>query len=210
MILYIYIYIGFCQFIYIYVYIQYIGFCQFLEITALWFAWLQTSQRQICFLGVLFYLPICKNIPCRLWNLVSANCLVQCICYLSSVYLSTQLPGCWEGTVLPDSPQLVYADVLVQVLREVLSGGGTVLMVAHNLKSVETADQIIFIENGEVMEEGTHSELMAKRGCYHHFYQNCNILQSRTAIWYWMFSKWTTIDEAMTHYCPVSHYEVGF
>lgn len=73
-------------------------------------------------------------------------------------------------------------DVLVQVLREVLSGGGTVLVVAHNLKAVETADQIIFIENGEVMEEGTHPELMAKRGRYHQYYQNCNILQSRTAI----------------------------
>lgn len=83
-------------------------------------------------------------------------------------------------------------------------------MVAHNLKSVETADQIIFIENGEVIEEGTHPELMAKRGCYHHFYQNCNILQSRTAIWCWMSTKWTAMDEAMTHYCPVSHYEVGF
>lgn len=68
------------------------------------------------------------------------------------------------------------------MLREVLSGGGTVLLVAHNLKSVETADHIIFIENGEVMDEGTHPELMAKKGFYHDFYQNCNVLQSRTAV----------------------------
>lgn len=74
---------------------------------------------------------------------------------------------------------------LVQVLREVLSGGGTVLLVAHNLKSVETADRIIFIENGEVVEEGTHPQLMAKRGRYYHSYQNCNVLQSRTSIWHW-------------------------
>lgn len=70
-----------------------------------------------------------------------------------------------------------------QVLQEVLSRGGTVLMVAHNLKSVVTADRIIFIEKGEVVEEGTHLELMALRGRYHHFYQNCNSLQSRPDAW---------------------------
>lgn len=59
-----------------------------------------------------------------------------------------------------------------QVLQKVLSAGGTVLVVAHNLKSVETADRIIFIRNGEVVEEGTHHELMAKRGRYNEFSQN--------------------------------------
>lgn len=40
-------------------------------------------------------------------------------------------------------------------------------MVAHQLKTVETADHIIFMEKGAVVEEGTHRELMAKRGRYH-------------------------------------------
>lgn len=101
------------------------------------------------------------------------------------------------------------------MLREVLSAGGTVLVVAHNLKAVETADQIIFIENGEVTEEGTHPKLMAKRGRYHQYYQNCNVLQSRTAIWCWMSTSkwiwWSTMDESLTQYYPASHYEiVGF
>lgn len=59
-----------------------------------------------------------------------------------------------------------------QVLQEVLSQGGTVLVVAHRLKTVEMAARIIFLENGEVMEEGTHTELLAKRGRYYDFSQS--------------------------------------
>ncbi|XP_037320468.2 antigen peptide transporter 2 [Pungitius pungitius] len=54
-----------------------------------------------------------------------------------------------------------------EVLQEVLARGGTVLVVAHQLKTVETADHIVFMEKGAVVEEGTHQELMAKRGRYH-------------------------------------------
>lgn len=61
-----------------------------------------------------------------------------------------------------------------QVLQEVLSRGGTVLVVAHRLKTVETAARIIFLENGEVMEEGTHAELLAKQGRYYDFSQSCD------------------------------------
>ncbi|CAG03009.1 unnamed protein product, partial [Tetraodon nigroviridis] len=68
--------------------------------------------------------------------------------------------------ILDETTSKVDADVWHAVLREVLSGGGAVLLVAHNLKSVTTADQIFFIENGEVKEEGTHAELMARGGCY--------------------------------------------
>lgn len=53
------------------------------------------------------------------------------------------------------------------VLREILSAGRTVLVVAHQLKTVEKADHIIFLENGEIIEEGTHQELMDKRGRYY-------------------------------------------
>lgn len=61
---------------------------------------------------------------------------------------------------------------VTQVLREVLTRGGTVLVVAHKLKTVEMAARIIFLENGQVMEEGTHTELLAKRGRYYDFSQS--------------------------------------
>uniref|UniRef100_A0A7N8YD64 Transporter associated with antigen processing, subunit type t, teleost specific n=1 Tax=Mastacembelus armatus TaxID=205130 RepID=A0A7N8YD64_9TELE len=53
------------------------------------------------------------------------------------------------------------------VLQEVLACGRTVLLVAHQLKTVEKADRIIFIEKGAVVEQGTHQELMDKRGRYY-------------------------------------------
>uniref|UniRef100_A0A3B4A504 Uncharacterized protein n=1 Tax=Periophthalmus magnuspinnatus TaxID=409849 RepID=A0A3B4A504_9GOBI len=43
----------------------------------------------------------------------------------------------------------------------------TVLVIAHHLKTVEKADCIIFLENGEIVEEGTHRKLMDKRGRYY-------------------------------------------
>ncbi|MCI4384397.1 hypothetical protein PGIGA_G00038210 [Pangasianodon gigas] len=55
-------------------------------------------------------------------------------------------------------------------VQEVLSGskGQTLLVVAHCLKTIERADHIVYIEDGMVMEQGTHEQLMAKRGRYFH------------------------------------------
>ncbi len=44
--------------------------------------------------------------------------------------------------------------------------GKTVVIVAHRLSTVKNADQIIVLEKGEVVETGTHRELVASRGAY--------------------------------------------
>jgi len=48
----------------------------------------------------------------------------------------------------------------------------TVLVVAHRLSTVRHADQIVVLENGEVLEVGTHKELTAKRGAYYQLVKN--------------------------------------
>jgi ATP-binding cassette subfamily B protein len=44
--------------------------------------------------------------------------------------------------------------------------GKTVVIVAHRLSTVQNADNIIVLDNGKIVEEGTHKELTAKRGAY--------------------------------------------
>ncbi|XP_068610290.1 antigen peptide transporter 2 [Brachionichthys hirsutus] len=74
--------------------------------------------------------------------------------------------------VLDETSGKLDVEVWHAVLQEVLSSGQTVIVVAHKLKTVEKAHRIILIENGEVVEEGTHQELLTKRGRYHQFSQN--------------------------------------
>jgi hypothetical protein len=47
-----------------------------------------------------------------------------------------------------------------------LSQGRTTVIVAHDLRSVERADQILYVEAGEIVERGTHAELMEQDATY--------------------------------------------
>ena len=48
----------------------------------------------------------------------------------------------------------------------------TVLIIAHRLSTVKNADQIVVLENGKVVEIGTHIELTDKRGKYFELVKN--------------------------------------
>ena len=58
-----------------------------------------------------------------------------------------------------------------QVARQLRGQGVTLLVVAHQLRTVEEADHIVFMEGGAIVEQGTHLELMASEGRYHRSYQ---------------------------------------
>jgi len=46
----------------------------------------------------------------------------------------------------------------------------TTFIIAHRLSTVRNADQIIVLEHGEIIEQGTHEELIIKGGRYHQLY----------------------------------------
>ncbi len=51
-----------------------------------------------------------------------------------------------------------------------LMAGRTSFVIAHRLSTIRNADQILVINHGEIVERGTHAELLAQRGFYHHLY----------------------------------------
>ena len=61
-------------------------------------------------------------------------------------------------------------ELLIQDSLEKMMNIGTMLMVAHRLSTIQHADKIIVLSHGEIVEEGNHLELLAKRGRYYDLY----------------------------------------
>jgi len=51
-----------------------------------------------------------------------------------------------------------------------LMQGRTSFVIAHRLSTIRDADQVVVIDHGEIVERGTHQELLDRRGFYHHLY----------------------------------------
>lgn len=61
-------------------------------------------------------------------------------------------------------------ELLIQDSLEKIKTIGTMLIVAHRLSTIQHADKIIVLSHGEIIEEGNHFELLAKRGRYYGLY----------------------------------------
>lgn len=62
-------------------------------------------------------------------------------------------------------------ELLIQQSLEKMMSMGTMLIVAHRLSTIQHADKIIVLQNGKIIEEGTHQALLKEKGYYYNLYR---------------------------------------
>ena len=88
---------------------------------------------------------------------------------------------CIARAIMKDAPILILDEATsaldtqsereVQGALEILMQGRTTLVIAHRLSTVVKADRIIVMDQGEIVEQGTHTELLESGGRYANLYR---------------------------------------
>jgi len=82
--------------------------------------------------------------------------------------------------ILADAPMLILdeatssvdtrTEALIQLAMDKLSHGRTSFVIAHRLSTIRNADVILVMKDGNIVEQGTHTELLAQKGYYDELY----------------------------------------
>jgi ATP-binding cassette subfamily B protein len=83
--------------------------------------------------------------------------------------------------ILKDAPILVLdeatsaldseVEALIQHALENVMEGKTVLAIAHRLSTIARMDRIVVLDQGRIVEEGTHADLLARGGLYSRYWE---------------------------------------
>lgn len=87
----------------------------------------------------------------------------QLIAFLRAYVSNPSILVLDEATSSVDS----YSEQLIQKATDKITEGRTSIIIAHRLATVKKADKIIVMDAGNIVEEGTHKELLAKEGGYY-------------------------------------------
>ena len=63
-------------------------------------------------------------------------------------------------------------EIQIQAAMQELMKGKTCFIIAHRLSTIQHADNILVVDGGNIVEQGTHAQLMAKGGYYANLYQS--------------------------------------
>ena len=91
----------------------------------------------------------------------------QLISFARAVAFDPEILVLDEATASVDTA----SERLIQEGLKGLMAGRTSIVVAHRLSTIQDADRIVVIHRGEKVEEGSHQELLAKKGLYYRLYQ---------------------------------------
>ncbi|RPI78261.1 MAG: multidrug ABC transporter ATP-binding protein, partial [Chloroflexi bacterium] len=61
---------------------------------------------------------------------------------------------------------------LIQAALEKLLRGRTSFVIAHRLSTIRSADLLLVLDQGKIVERGTHAELLEKKGFYYNLYMS--------------------------------------
>ncbi len=75
--------------------------------------------------------------------------------------------------IFDDATSALDMDTEYELLKSVYSKEkqNTKIIIAHRISAVKNADEIIFLENGEIVERGTHDELLELKGKYYEIFK---------------------------------------
>ena len=98
---------------------------------------------------------------------------------MPSAHTGPSPPSSTARAMLKDAPIVILDEATASVDPEneaelqaaisSLTKGKTLILIAHRLKTVRDADQILALNGGHIVQRGTHAELMAQGGLYRRF-----------------------------------------
>ncbi len=91
----------------------------------------------------------------------------QLISFLRAYVYNPQILVLDEATSSIDTE----SETLIQIATEKLTKGRTSLVIAHRLATIQNADQILVMDQGKIVERGTHQELLRQDGYYRNLYE---------------------------------------